>query len=463
MSQYPRKGIFNTFGGSTFSIIAILGPARLTVQSRWSIVRPRGGRRSARQRQRGASLPRAALRSHVVKDIGHCLSQPYDVISAAQQEAYYRQHPYNVIRLDPEQGGARRRGDNQPLHARPGPLDRLARGRGPATHRPALLLGLRAGVRPPRDRPQDGERLHRRGAAARLRGAPDPPPREGPEGAAGGPDPAHGGRPAPSSNTSGASTRTRRTSSTTSWTSRRGRRRSSTTRRSPSTSATACGGSRTPTRARSIRRTMARLKIYIADGHHRYQTMLTIRDRMRRRFPDAGPDAPWEYIMMFLVNSEHEGLTILPTHRMLHGIQVESLFKLGADILEHFHVKKYVFRDGDEPEVRRRWLRDLRDVGPGEHTFGAYIVNTNGLLPAHPARRGSLRGAGAAGQLLRVEAPGREHPEHAHPGRASSASPRSSSASPPASPTPRTSDEALEKVRAGRDAGGADPQPHRAA
>jgi uncharacterized protein (DUF1015 family) len=133
-----------------------------------------------------------------------------------------------------------------------------------------------------------------------------------------------------------------------------------------------------PSKCDIVRRTMARLKIYIADGHHRYQTMLTIRDRMRQRFPDAGPDAPWEFIMMFLVNSEHEGLTILPTHRMLHSIQVESLYRLGAAILEHFHVKKYVFRDGDEIEVRRRWLRDLGDVGPGEHTFGAYIVNTNG-------------------------------------------------------------------------------------
>jgi uncharacterized protein (DUF1015 family) len=81
---------------------------------------------------------------------------------------------------------------------------------------------------------------------------------------------------------------------------------------------------------------------------------------------------------MFLVNSEHEGLTILPTHRLLNDIQVDSLFKLGADILEHFHVKKYTFRDGDDDEVRRRWLRDLRDVAPGDHSFGAYIVNTNG-------------------------------------------------------------------------------------
>jgi uncharacterized protein (DUF1015 family) len=127
-----------------------------------------------------------------------------------------------------------------------------------------------------------------------------------------------------------------------------------------------------------ITRTMARSKIYIADGHHRYQTMLTVRDEMRRRYPDAGPDAPWEFIMMFLVNTEHEGLTILPTHRMLHNIKVESLYKLGAAILDHFHVKKYSFRDGDELAARRRWLRDLRNVQAGEHKLGAYIVNING-------------------------------------------------------------------------------------
>ncbi len=74
-----------------------------------------------------------------------------------------------------------------------------------------------------------------------------------------------------------------------------------------------------PARCDIVARTMARLRIYIADGHHRYQTMLTVRDRMRRLHPEAGPDAPWEFIMMFLVNSEHEGLTILPTHRLHRG------------------------------------------------------------------------------------------------------------------------------------------------
>lgn len=127
-------------------------------------------------------------------------------------------------------------------------------------------------------------------------------------------------------------------------------------------------------KCRIISRTMEHLTIYIADGHHRYQAMLNIRDEMRQRYPEAGPEAPWEFIMMFLVNSEHEGLTVLPTHRTLYGLHFSNLSELHLSILEHFHVKSYSFNGGNEGEVRRRWLRDLRDTEPGVHKFGALIT-----------------------------------------------------------------------------------------
>ena len=126
----------------------------------------------------------------VVGDIGPCLSQPYDVISPAQQEAYYRQQPVQRHPPDPEQGRSRRRRGEQPLHAGARPAGAVARERDPPCYGTAVVLGVRAGVRPPGHRAQDGEGLHRRGAAARLRGTADPPPREGAEGTAGGPDPA---------------------------------------------------------------------------------------------------------------------------------------------------------------------------------------------------------------------------------------------------------------------------------
>ena len=132
-----------------------------------------------------------------------------------------------------------------------------------------------------------------------------------------------------------------------------------------------------PEKCRVISQTMEHLTIYIADGHHRYQAMLNIRDEMRQRYPDAGPDAPWEFIMMFLVNSEHEGLTVLPTYRTLHNLQFSNLSELHLSILEHFHVKSYSFNAGNEGEARKRWLRDLRDVESGVHKFGALITKLN--------------------------------------------------------------------------------------
>jgi len=313
----------------------------------------------------------------VVPDIGRCLSQPYDVISPAQQDAYYRQHPDNVIRLilNKEEPGDRD-GQNRYTRARDVLQDWRRQGVLRATARPSFWVYEQSF-----DLPGVGRRTVKGFiGAVRLRDyeerriLPHEKVLKGP-----------------------LEDRIRLTETTSAqfeyiWSLYQDRDYvidavlDQSGKEAPIidyleepinvrhrmwrlTDPAAC---------ERVRRTIGRLKLYIADGHHRYQTMLTIRDRMRRRFPDAGPDAPWEYIMMFLVNSEHEGLTILPTHRLLNGIQVDSLFGLASDILEHFHVKKYAFRDGEEAEVRRRWLADLRDVPPGEHKFGAYITNTNG-------------------------------------------------------------------------------------
>jgi uncharacterized protein (DUF1015 family) len=332
----------------------------------------------------------------VVKDIGLCLSQPYDVISAEQQEAYYLQHPSNVIRLilgkeelsDTET-------QNRYLRAR----DTLAQWRDTgvlrATRRPSFWI-----YEQEFDLPGIGRKKVKGFiGAVRLRDyderriLPHEKVLKGP-----------------------LEDRIRLTETTGTqfeyiWSLYQDKAYvidnilDAEEQETPIIDHVEQSiGVRhrmwrltDPTKCEIVRRTVGRLKIYIADGHHRYQTMLTVRDRMRKRFPEAGPDAPWEYIMMFLVNSEHEGLTILPTHRMLHAIQVESLYQLGVYILEHFHVKKYVFRDADETEVRRRWLRDLRDVGPGEHKFGAFIVNTNGYYLL------TLRDEEAYEELVRLE------------------------------------------------------------
>jgi uncharacterized protein (DUF1015 family) len=66
---------------------------------------------------------------------------------------------------------------------------------------------------------------------------------------------------------------------------------------------------------------IAPLKLYIADGHHRYETMLAY----RRQLEEAeGGNLGWksaaQYGTMFLANMDDTGMVVLPTHRMVFGL-----------------------------------------------------------------------------------------------------------------------------------------------
>ena len=59
-------------------------------------------------------------------------------------------------------------------------------------------------------------------------------------------------------------------------------------------------------------------RLYIADGHHRYETALNFRNKQRSGHPEAPPTAAFNYVLMLLVDIRDPGLRILPTHRLLH-------------------------------------------------------------------------------------------------------------------------------------------------
>ncbi|RMD56091.1 MAG: DUF1015 domain-containing protein, partial [Nitrospirae bacterium] len=61
-------------------------------------------------------------------------------------------------------------------------------------------------------------------------------------------------------------------------------------------------------------------EIFIADGHHRYETALEFRDEMRRMKKSGEHPEPFDYVMMFLTNMDEGGFTLLPTHRIVEGV-----------------------------------------------------------------------------------------------------------------------------------------------
>ncbi|HHW10789.1 MAG TPA: DUF1015 domain-containing protein [Firmicutes bacterium] len=66
------------------------------------------------------------------------------------------------------------------------------------------------------------------------------------------------------------------------------------------------------------RELIAQVPVFIADGHHRYETALDYeKERAQKAGSAASPKAQWHTIMMMLVNLDAGGLTILPTHRVI--------------------------------------------------------------------------------------------------------------------------------------------------
>lgn len=59
--------------------------------------------------------------------------------------------------------------------------------------------------------------------------------------------------------------------------------------------------------------------IAIADGHHRYETAVRYRDE-RRMSRSCEEDPAFDYLLMLFLPSTDEPLTVLPTHRVVHGL-----------------------------------------------------------------------------------------------------------------------------------------------
>jgi uncharacterized protein (DUF1015 family) len=72
-----------------------------------------------------------------------------------------------------------------------------------------------------------------------------------------------------------------------------------------------------------IRRRMENAKLIIADGHHRYETALNYQRERRKQDPAAPPpgEAAYDRVMMTFINLYSEGLVILPTHRVIAGLE----------------------------------------------------------------------------------------------------------------------------------------------
>lgn len=80
-----------------------------------------------------------------------------------------------------------------------------------------------------------------------------------------------------------------------------------------------------------IRKELEGKAVFIADGHHRYETALEYQKEMRSMEGDSSTAMPYDYVLMFLANMADDGLTILPTHRLVKEMPQDALEVLSSE------------------------------------------------------------------------------------------------------------------------------------
>src|SRR5271163_29385 len=127
-----------------------------------------------------------------------------------------------------------------------------------------------------------------------------------------------------------------------------------------------------PERVAAIQKAMAEQKLVIADGHHRYETALNYRNECRTRAGKVGPDAPYERAMMTFVNTRSEGLTILPTHRVVAHLHDFNWAEVRRHLEPWFTAEKFPFTDEHhKAETTQEVLKRLSQARE-RRAIGAY-------------------------------------------------------------------------------------------
>ncbi len=113
---------------------------------------------------------------------------------------------------------------------------------------------------------------------------------------------------------------------------------------------------------------MAAKKLVIADGHHRYETALAYRDYCRIQ---GISDNRADYVMMTFIRMEADGLTILPTHRLVHSLPAFNWAGFLSQARSIFDAEEFADQS-DIHDWAKRFLETLARAGREGPAFGAY-------------------------------------------------------------------------------------------
>jgi uncharacterized protein (DUF1015 family) len=122
-------------------------------------------------------------------------------------------------------------------------------------------------------------------------------------------------------------------------------------------------------RLKSLHECLLKTVLYIADGHHRYTTAIKYRNEMQKAY-GKDPSKPYNYLMVYLVDSEDPGLVVLPVHRVVTLPEALDIELIEATASQVFDVEQISHSKDLKPEQLCTNLIQCLDEKPQRRGIG---------------------------------------------------------------------------------------------
>ena len=127
--------------------------------------------------------------------------------------------------------------------------------------------------------------------------------------------------------------------------------------------------------------------LFIADGHHRYETALNYQKLRRQQAGSPAGQHSYDSVLMLLTALEDPGLTVLPTHRVATTV-LPSYDRVKSLLSTTFDLQEFPFTAATQAATRAKFIEAMRMNSRTVPVFGLALKGDNryvtlSLRPAH--------------------------------------------------------------------------------
>ncbi len=137
-------------------------------------------------------------------------------------------------------------------------------------------------------------------------------------------------------------------------------------------------------------------QLFIADGHHRYETALNFKNKLKEEVPGFNEKHGGNYIMAFSVEMDDPGLVVLPTHRILQNLDAFDEEKVVELLKDNFSVEKVdscdISKDAEKLLSENKDVTSFTLYTGKDYFYLLKLINENAMKEKLPERSDAYRG-----------------------------------------------------------------------